>query len=500
MPNVLFHDASYFSRQANGYHFLPFHFMDFDGRKILVNEVGEHLLLDNEIFDLFIARRLRPSNSAYADLKSRHFLWDTDPTVPTRLLAIKYRTKRGFLAGFARLHIFVVTLRCDHSCQYCQVSRVTPDRTKYDMSKESADKSLDLVFRIPAPDVKIEFQGGESLLNFDLIKYIVEQAEKRSRVQGKKVEFVIATNLASVTDEILYFMKEHDIVASTSLDGPAFVHNANRRRPGNNSYDMAINGIRRARTALGWDKVSALMTTTRLSLNHPEAIVDEYVEQGFKTIFLRPISPYGFAVRSQIKTGYDPDLFLAFYKRALAHIIELNRGGTEIAEFYSQLLLKKILTPFSTGYVGLQSPAGAGIGVVVYNYDGDVYPMDEARMLTEMGDRTFRLGNVHTNTYEEIFGGELLRTLVNASCVESLPACADCAFQTYCGCDPIENYTTQGNIFGHRPTSSFHKRNLEVIKHLLRLYHGDDAFVRQLFLSWTQGRSMTDLVPAVSGS
>jgi radical SAM protein with 4Fe4S-binding SPASM domain len=169
-----------------------------------------------------------------------------------------------------------------------------------------------------------------------------------------------------------------------------------------------------------------------------------------------------------------------------------------MVESYAQLLLKKILSPFATGYVDLQSPAGAGIGVAVYNYDGDVYPTDEARMLLEMGDRTFRLGNVHTDTYEGIFGGEVLRALVSASCVESLPGCADCAFQTYCGCDPIENYATQGNIFGNRPTSVFHKRNLEIIKHLLRLFHGSDEFVRQLFLSWVQNKPVSDLTASIS--
>ena len=63
--------------------------------------------------------------------------------------------------------------------------------------------------------------------------------------------------------------------------------------------------------------------------------------------------------------------------------------GTPFLETYAQLLLTKILTPYPTGYVDLQSPAGAGIGVAVYNYDGDVYVSDEARMLAEMGDRIF---------------------------------------------------------------------------------------------------------------
>jgi uncharacterized protein len=416
------------------------------------------------------------------------------------MLSLKYRTKRAFLAGFTRLHIFVVTLRCDHSCQYCQVSRVSPDRHKYDMSQEAASSALDLVLRSPSNDMKIEFQGGEPLLNFELIQYIVEETKKRNADREKNIEFVITSNLAYINDAILAFAKDNGILISTSLDGPAFIHNANRPRPGNDSHQLAIQGIQRVREALGHDRVSAIMTTTRLSLDHPEAIVDEYCSNGFSNIFLRPISPYGFALRSQVKTGYEVDLYLKFYKKALGHIIDLNKRGVHIVETYAQLLLRKILTPFATGYVDLQSPAGAGIGVAVYNYDGDVYPTDESRMLVEMGDNTFRLGNVHTNTYEQIFGGETLRALAAASCVESLPGCSDCAFQTYCGCDPIENYATQGNIFGHRPTSHFHRRNLDIIKHLLCLYHGNDSFVRRLFCSWAYNTSVSELFSTTEGT
>src|SRR5205814_7318428 len=97
------------------------------------------------------------------------------------------------------------------------------------------------------------------------------------------------------------------IKLSTSLDGPAFIHNANRPRPGNNSYQMALEGIKRARKVLGTEQVAALMTTTQLSLQHPKEIIEEYVRQSFHSIFLRPISPFGFAVKTRRRTGYEMD-------------------------------------------------------------------------------------------------------------------------------------------------------------------------------------------------
>ena len=137
------------------------------------------------------------------------------------------------------------------------------------------------------------------------------------------------------------------------------------------------------------------------------------------------------------KTGYETDRFLEFYKKGLDHIIALNRKGTDIAEIYAKIILTKILTPLSTSFVDLQSPAGAGISVAVYNYDGDVYASDESRMLAEMGDSRFRLGNVHRDDYRTIFGSDQLVAITESSVVESLPGCCDCAFQPYCGSDPV---------------------------------------------------------------
>lgn len=498
MSKVTFRSREHFET-ASSYGFLPFRFLDLDGRRLLVNEVGEHLLLDEEAFQSFTTKTLGPGTT-YDDLKSRHMLIDGAPDVPLRMLATKYRTKKSFLSGFTRLHLFVVTLRCEHSCHYCQVSRVSPDKDCYDMSRETAARSLDLVFRSPAPEISIEFQGGEPLLNFDLIRFIVEDSERRNETAGKQIQFVITTNLALVTMDILEFCLAHEILISTSLDGPAAVHNTNRPRPGNNSHDLTVQGIARAREVLGSDRVSALMTTTKLTMEEPETIVDEYVRLGFDHIVLRPLSPYGFAVKTRLKTGYNTDAFLAFYERTLAYIIELNRRGTFLIEGFAQLLLTKILTPFSTGYVDLQSPSGAGISAAVYNYDGDVYVSDEARMLAETGDKAFKLGSVSADSYEAMFGGKLLRSLVEASCVESLPGCADCALQTWCGGDPVENYAKQGNIYGHRPTSDFCKRNMGIIKHLLSLYHGGDGAVRRIFWSWVNNIPPAQLVPTLAAA
>lgn len=450
---------------------------------MLTNMVGEYFVADRSTIEQFARHSLSFRSPAYAELKSKHFLEDADSTVARDLLALKVRTKLRHLENFTSLHIFVVTLRCEHSCPYCQVSRQSDDRHAFDMSKVAAAKFLDMTFRSPAKTLKIEFQGGEPLLNFELIRSIVVTAAARAKAEGRDLHFVIATNLALVTDEILEFCRAYKILISTSLDGPEDLHNANRPRPGKDSHRRAVEGIQRARAILGQDQVSALMTTTAASLKRVRDIIDEYRRLEFHDIFLRPLSPYGFAVKTKAFSAYDLAAWLTFYKEGLNYIIWLNRQGERFVEQYAAIVLTKMLTPFNPGYVDLISPAGIGMKVLVYNYDGDVYASDEARMLAEMGDRTFRIGNVMTDAYEDIVFSDALLDPIEASFAGSVPMCADCAFEPYCGSEPVFHHATQGDFVGRKPTSLFCNRNMEIFRYLIELMERSPE-VERIFRSW----------------
>jgi radical SAM protein with 4Fe4S-binding SPASM domain len=142
-----------------------------------------------------------------------------------------------------------------------------------------------------------------------------------------------------------------------------------------------------------------------------------------------------------------------------------------------------MLTNDDPGYVDLTSPAGIGIGAVVYNYDGEVYASDEGRMLAEMGDKTFRLGNLHEDSYEEIMLSEALLRPLDESFTLSAPMCQDCAFEPYCGADPTYHHATEGDYVGRKPTSGFHRRNSAIFRLLLDRYEGDPE-TRALFHTW----------------
>jgi His-Xaa-Ser system radical SAM maturase HxsB len=449
----------------------------------MTNDVGEHVVASRDELLAFNRRELPPVSKLYRELKSRHFLFDDESRAALDLLALKYRTRAAPIAELTGLHIFVVTLRCDHSCHYCQVSRQTEDKTAFDMSREHAEKALEIVFGSPSSAIKIEFQGGESLLNFELIKFIVERAEQINVTHSRDLQFVIASNLTHLDDEVLAFCKLHRIFLSTSLDGPEDLHNAHRPLKNGNSYRATVDGIQRIRDAMNHHAVAALMTTTPASLPRVTDIIDEYVRRDFHTIFLRNLSPYGFAVRTSLVRRYDVDDWVDFYKRGLSHILAVNASGYFLREELTTIFLQKMFEPTGSRYVDLQSPAGVGIGALVYNYDGKIYASDEGRMLAEMGDLSFCLGSVDDESFESLMSNDTLLGILEDSMPESAPMCSDCAFLPYCGADPTFHQATQRDVLGHKGFSAFCAKQMAVLRHLITLLE-DDPSSRRILMSW----------------
>jgi uncharacterized protein len=446
---------------------LPFRFERRTSDYLVSNMVGDFVRLSCEEFSRLAELRVRPGDSLYEKLYAAHLITREGQRAQQQLLALRLRSRMSFLRHTTPLHLFVVTLRCEHSCPYCQVSRQSSDRSRYDMSDDTAERALQIALESPSAHIKIEFQGGEPLLNFRLIEKLVLAA--RAAGTSKKIDFVIASNLALLTNNHLAFCKANDVLLSTSLDGPADLHNKNRPRPGGNSHELAVKGIKWAQEFLGKDRVSALMTTTDRSLSRVTDIIDEYLRLGLDGIFLRPLSPYGFAIKTKQFQRYDAKQWLDFYERGLRHILAINRAGRHFPEFYSALLLKRMLTDRPLGYVDLRSPAGIGLGALVYNYDGRVFASDEGRMLAEMGDETFELGHVETASYSSLILSDKLIDLVAASLTQCAPECRDCVFEPHCGADPVYHHATQGDAVGIKPLSEFCARQKGIMGLLLNI-------------------------------
>ena len=260
-----------------------------------MNDVGEFYFLKKELFDLFVSGNLNPRAKQFFDLKAKGFLCDDHLAQTIDLLATKFRTKKRFLYDFTSLHMFVLTRRCNQECSYCHAASVADsDSSEMDMSRDTARKALQIAFKTPAESIKIEFQGGEPLLNLDTLKFMVDYARELNVTAQKHLEFVVCTNLICLTGTILDYLKSNGIEISTSLDGPGEIHDSCRLfRGGGSSYQIVTEKITWINEAFGHNRLSALLTVTPQNLWRLNDVVDEYRKQQFSSIFIRMLNPFG---------------------------------------------------------------------------------------------------------------------------------------------------------------------------------------------------------------
>jgi len=434
-----------------------FRFRRMKNQYLLTNDVGDYLFLKEKEFEDFLTGNLKKEKEPYLSLKEKNFVKNelnlTD-------LVDKYRSKKSFLLSGPSLHIIVVTLRCDHRCIYCHASAQDMSRKDLDMTKETARRVVDKILQTTSPFVAIEFQGGEPLVNWPVVKFIIEYAQKKNKQAKKDLLFRLVSNFSLMDENKFKYLLRKKVSLCTSLDGPEKLHNRNRPAIKGNSYQNTIKWVKKFYKIYpdlkkkGYIyKMAGLLTISRFSLPYWKQIIDEYLKLGFDNISLRILDPFGFSQNSWQRIAYSANDFIKFYKKALDYIIKINLKGRKFRENIATVFLTKILTDFDPNHLDFRSPCGAGIGQLAYNYNGNVYTCDEGRMLSMMGDESFRLGHVAENDYQEIVGSPVTRTLCTASCLEGLAGCSDCVYAPYCGTCPIYNYFEQGNIFGQMPTN-----------------------------------------------
>lgn len=431
----------------------PFNYRRIGSDILLVSDLGDHVFLDENQFADLMYGKLAENPVLEAKLLEENFIYNDD----TRFrLADDFIDRYSHLGMRTLLHIVVTTLNCNLKCRYCQTSSKAANKPEFNMSLETAKKVVDFIFQSPNPRITIEFQGGEPLLNWDVIKFIVEYGKEKNRSFNKQLNYLLVSNFLNLEESHLRFLVENEIQICTSLDGPKDIHDSNRGR----SHDKVVEKFRMAmkmyRSEMPKYLPGMLITVTRNSLGREKDIIDHYVELGAEYIFLRYMSQVGEASSNWNELALTPLEFLDFYRNSMEYILELNQQGTFFSENLTMIMLFKILMKRDTGYMDMRSPCGAVVGQLAYNYDGDIFTCDEGRMLSRMGDDSFRLGNAAHTEYNDLLTHSCTKAICIASTIDSLPGCSNCAYKTYCGVCPVLNYYEQGDIIGRTYSNRRH--------------------------------------------
>lgn len=144
-------------------------------------------------------------------------------------------TLQAALQTQLRQIVLQVTQNCNLRCSYCAYSGSYFNRahTNKRMRVETALRAVDffLARSSGVEEVTIGFYGGEPVLEFDLIKQVVEHVEKH--YPARKVRYNFTTNLTLFTDEVIDYVLEKNIQIMISIDGP---------QPVQDKYRTFVNG------------------------------------------------------------------------------------------------------------------------------------------------------------------------------------------------------------------------------------------------------------------
>lgn len=376
------------------------------------------------------------------------------------------------------LHIIIPTLRCNFTCKYCYAFRCIEEEKDKDMSLETADKTVEFIFKGPAKTHVIEFSGGEPLLRYDIVQHVILKAEELGKKRPDiKLKFSIVTNGTFLKEEMLKFLRKHKVGVCISVDGPKDIHDENRRITKGNkpSYDEVIKTLEMLKKNK-YPSINSIPVFLKRSLEEWKTVVDHYIELGFNSIRFKYVSQFGFASDLWNSMSYTPETYLDSWEKAMDYMLELNKKGVTITENISTYILKKLFLGIEPGYAEMQRPCGAVTGQIVYNYDGAIYTCDEARTMPE-----FKIGDVYTSEYIDLVKCKTTQTLHNISNLTA--TCDECSYFSFCGICPLEVYVQEKGFITNIPANYRCKIHMGMFNYIFEKIIEDDENKR-IFEIW----------------
>ena len=265
-----------------------------------------------------------------------------------------------------------VTNQCNLACTYCYeygedkiVDTEHGKQSKF-MTEETARQSVEFLLKESSRIAHLTFFGGETLLNFPVLRSTIAYARRRAEELGKEIDFSLTTNATLLRPEIIEFLAENHVGVTVSIDGPRELQNKFRVfHGGAGSYDVVAPKIkellRRHRSRPIGARVTLTSETidvTRIYRHLTEEI--GFWEVGFAPVTTSPNQQYAIGER-----GFDRmlDQFRALAEEFLDHVAaNRHHGFSNVKD-----TLEEIHKGVSKAY-----PCGAGLGLLGVSTDGDV--------------------------------------------------------------------------------------------------------------------------------
>lgn len=454
-------------------HTWPLRFRELGDAVVMSNEAGAWFRASHDFVDRYVSARLTEEDERF--LLASGLAFENAGDLSFTSHAYRWSVRRTSANRSIDYVILVPTLRCNLSCSYCQVSRAAENATGYDWDEETLATVLRFLGGLETEGVQIEFQGGEPLLRLDLLTAVRNFCRRRF----KQSRFVVCSNFQIVDEAIWAFFEAEDTQLSTSIDGDVGTHS--RQRTGSEAATTSFMGnLEEFVGRFGTGRLSALPTIDPTSPPDLENLLSTYGRFGIRSIYLRPINRQGFARRRPEARG-ELQAWNALHGSFIDRLVDLNVGREEVLEeYYFSHLLRRILGRGANGHVDIRNPNPVGTNYVVVDYDGILYPTDEARMMSRVGQINLSIGNVRDGLdYSTV-------DQLNAASFNDLdPDCQHCAYQPFCGVDLIDDISRYGRIDLPRHQTYFCRRHIALFDKAFEMITSADPKVQHSLSKWT---------------
>lgn len=321
---------------------------------------------------------------------------------------------------------------CNLKCKYCFAEEGEYHGKRELMSLEVGKKAIDFLIKASGKrkNLEVDFFGGEPLMNFDVVKGIVEYARSIEKEYGKNFRFTITTNGILLNDEIMDYINKnmHNVVLS--IDGRKEVHDRMRPRAGGQgSYDNIVPKFQKLAESRNQTDYYVRGTFTRYNLDFGKDVL-HLADLGFKQISVEPVvadPSEDYAIQEEDLAG-----IFAEYEKLAKDIIERRKNGQWFNFFHFMIDLTggPCVTKRLVG-------CGSGTEYLAVTPTGDLYPCHQF-----VGQEQFKMGTVYTGVEKTS-----IRKDFEQCNVYNKPVCQNCWAKFYCSGGCVANsYNSHGDL------------------------------------------------------
>lgn len=310
---------------------------------------------------------------------------------------------------------------CNLRCRYCFADEGAYHQKRELMSAETGKKAIDFLIAHSAKrrNLEVDFFGGEPLMNFGVVKEVVEYARVQEKLHDKNFRFTITTNGLLLNDDNMEYINQEMSNVVLSLDGRKEVNDKVRCRvDGGGSYDIIVPKLQKMADSRNQDNYYVRGTFTRYNLDFADDVI-HLADLGFKQTSVEPV--VGDDKEDYVLRKEDLPKIFEEYEKLTEEYLKRRREGKGFNFFHFMIDLEQ-----GPCVIKRLSGCGAGCEYLAVAPNGDVYPCHQF-----VGTEEYKMGSLNEGEISQ----EIREKFEDCN-VYTKPKCVDCFAKFYCsgGC------------------------------------------------------------------